>query len=182
MDVMQAIRERRSVRKFRSESVSDDLVNVVLEAGCWAPSWANSQCWKFVVVRDVRIRANISETLSPRNPAADAVKSAPVTIVVCGELGKAGYYKGEAQTDKGDWYMFDTALAIQNMTLAAHSLGLGTVIIGHFDASKAAGILGVPSNVRVVALLSLGYPAEQPVAPTRKGLSQIAFQDQYGLE
>ena len=179
MDLMQAIKGRRSVRKLKSEPVSDDLVNAALEAGRWAPSWANTQCWRFVVVRDARMRAKVAETIGPGNPATDATKNAPVIIVVCGELGRAGYKRGEPSTDKGDWYMFDTALATQNMMLAAHSLGLGTVPIGVFDAHKVAEILGVPPNIRVVLLLPLGYPAEEPTPPRRKEISEIAFLDKY---
>jgi len=185
MELMQVIKDRRSVRKYKPDPVSDDLVKAVLEAGRWAPSWANSQCWRFVVVRDAQIRAKIAETIDslnppkeavrPTNPAIDAIKNVSVIIVICGELGRAGYKKGEPRTDKGDSYMFDAALATQNMMLAAHSLGLGTVPIGVFDAPKVAEILHVPSNTSVVLLLPLGYPAEEPTAPRRKGLTEITF-------
>ncbi len=180
MDLMQAIKERRSVRKFKADPVSDELVTKVLEAGRWAPSWANTQCWRFIVVRDGQIKANLAETKGRGNPAAEAIKNAPVTIVICGEMGTSGYYKGEAPTNKGDWYMFDTALAAQNMMLTAHSLGLGTVAVGLFDAAKAATILGVPPNVQVVVLLPLGYPDEDPKAPRRKELSEISSSNKYG--
>ncbi len=180
MDLIQAIKERRSIRKFKTDPVSEDIVNSVLEAGRWAPSWANTQCSRFVVVRDAEIKASLAETLSKGNPAGDAIRNAPVTIAICGELNKSGYYKGGASTDKGDWYMFDTALAAQNIMLAAHALGLGTVPLGLFSASKAAQILGVPSNVAVVLLLPMGYPAEEPKAPTRHELSGITFRERYG--
>jgi nitroreductase len=179
MDVMQAIKNRRSVRKLKSEPVSNDLVEAVLEAGRWAPSWANTQCWKFVVVRDALVRGKVAETISPGNRGTDALKNAPVIIAICGELGRAGYKKGTLVTDKGDWYMFDTALAAQNMMLAAHSLGLGTVAIGLFDASKAADLLGLSPDARVVLLLPLGYPAEEPTAPPRKELTEIVSYDRY---
>ncbi len=180
MDLMQAIKERRSVRKLKPDPLSDELINAVLEAGRWAPSWANTQCWRFVVVQDAEIRAKLAEAKGSGNPAAEAVRNAPVTIVVCGELRTSGYYKGEAPTDKGDWYMFDTALAVQNMMLAAHALGLGTVPVGLFDARKVAEILGVPSDVSVVLLLPVGYPVEQPSAPRRKELAEITFRERYG--
>jgi nitroreductase len=173
MDLMHAIKNRRSVRKLKSEPVNNELINTVLEAGRWAPSWANTQCWKFVVVRDALMRGKVAETISPGNPATDAIKNAPVIIAICGELGKAGYKKGTPLTDKGDWYMFDTALAAQNMMLTIYSLGLGTVAIGAFDALKVAELLEVPPNVRVVLLLPLGYPAEEPTAPPRKELTEI---------
>ena len=76
--------------------------------------------------------------------------------------------------------MFDTALAIQNMVLMAHSLGLGTVHVGRFDAAKAAQILELPENVVVVEMIPLGYAAEQPEVKSRKELSEIVFYDKYG--
>ena len=180
MDLVQAIKERRSVRKFKSDPVSDELVTTVLEAGRWAPSWANTQCWRFIVVRDDQIKADLAETKGRGNPAAEAIKNAPVTIVICGELGTSGYYKGEAPTNKGDWYMFDTALAAQNMMLTAHSLGLGTVPVGLFNAAEVAAILELPPNVQVVILLPLGYPDEDPRAPRRKELSETTSSNKYG--
>ena len=179
MDIMQAVKNRRSVRKLKSEPVSNNLLNTVLEAGRWAPSWANTQCWKFVVVQDALVRGKVAETISPGNPGTDAIKNAPVIIAICGELERAGYKRGTPMTDKGDWYMFDTALAAQNMMLTAHSLGLGTVAIGYFDASKAANILGLPSNARVVLLLPLGYPIKEPTATPRKELTEIVAYDRY---
>lgn len=180
MDLLKIIKERRSIRKFKPNPVSDDLVNAILEAGRWAPSWANTQCWRFIVVRDADIKEKLAETKRRNNPAAEAIRNCPVTIVVCGQRGTSGYYKGEAPTDKGDWYMFDTALAAQNIMLAAHSLGLGSVPVGLFDAQKAAEILSVPPEVSVIVMLPIGYPDEAPQAPRRKELSEIAFCDTYG--
>jgi nitroreductase len=100
--------------------------------------------------------------------------------VLCAETGRAGIKKGEAVTDKGDWFMFDAALAVQNLTLMAHVLGLGTVNIGYLDAKKAEQILQMPANARVVELIPLGYPNEQPKGPGRKDLSEIVFREKYG--
>ena len=179
MDIRQAIMERRSVRKYTSELVSDEHLQQILEAGRWAPSWANSQCSKFVVVKDAAVKAAIVETFGPGNRNGSIVNSAPVVIVICGELGKAGYKDGEVRTDKGDWYMFDTALAAQNMMLTAHSLGLGTVAMGLFDHAKVAEILEMPSNVSVVLVLPLGHPEGEAKTPPRKELSEIVFQNKY---
>jgi nitroreductase len=209
MDVMEAITTRRSIRKYRPDPVGDKTVNTVLGAACQAPSWANTQCWRFVVVRDIDIKNNIADTLigvsgkagqslqvmpngepvaplkgvSQRpNKAASAIREAPVLIVACAEMGKSGYYTrdpGEAVTDKGDWYMFDVALAMQNLTLAAHSLGLGTVHVGAFDAKKVAEILNVPRGFAVVEMTPLGYPEEQPATRTRKELSEIVSHEKF---
>ena len=120
------------------------------------------------------------------NPAIMAMNTVPVIIAVCAEMGKAGAKHGPAGskveyvTDKGDWFMFDTALAVQNMVLAAHAQGLGTVIIGAFNAVQAGKALNLPKGYRVVALFPLGVPDQEGKAPPRKELSEIAFKDKFG--
>jgi len=180
MEVLDVIRTRRSIRKYKTISVDEKTIEQILEAGRWAPSWANTQCWRFIVVRDDNIKAELASTLTPGNPAADCIENAPVTIVACAELERAGYSRGEPLTDKGDWFMFDVALAMQNLVLAAHSLGLGTVYVGAFDAKKAASILEVPSGFCVVAVTPLGYPDQKGRAPSRKELSEIVFHNKFG--
>jgi nitroreductase len=180
MDVMQAIKGRRSIRKYKPTPVSDKAVETVLEAAGWAPSWKNSQCWRFVVVRDPQVKAKLAATLKPEtNRASMGIREAPVVIVACAELGKSGYHKGEQGTDKGDWFMFDTALAMQNLALAAYAMGLGTVHVGLFDAKEVAKILDVPDGVVVVEMTPLGYPDEEPVAPRRKDLAEIVIKEKY---
>ncbi len=186
MDVMQAIKGRRSVRKYKPDPVGDEALNTVFEAARWAPSWTNTQCWRFVVVRDPETKTRLAAALTDiapgvENPSAGAIRSAPVVIVACAQLGKSGYYRGEAATDKGDWFMFDVALAMQNLTLAAHSIGLGTVHVGLFDDKAMAEAIGVPEGIAVVELTPLGYPDETPNAPPRKDLADITFQDRYGV-
>jgi len=179
MDLMQAIKERRSVRKFKPDPVGDELLRTILEAGRWAPSWANTQCWRFIVIRDSAIKASLAQTRGKGNPAGEAIRNAPITIAICGVLRESGFYKGEAPTEKGDWYMFDTALAAQNMMLTAYSLGLGTVAVGLFDAQKVSQILDMPENISVVLLMPLGYPDEEPKNPGRKELPQLLSYDKY---
>ena len=181
MDVMQAITERRSVRKYKTDPVPEEYLRTVFEAARWAPSWANTQCWRFVLVTRPETKEEIAQALRSGNPATDAVRTAPAVVVVCAELGKAGYYKeSEPATDKGDWFMYDVALAMQNLTLAAHSLGLGTVHVGLFDAQKVAEVIGVAPGIAVVALTPLGFPDHQPAAPRRRELSDILFHERYG--
>ena len=186
MEVFEAIKTRRSIRHYKPAPVTEEQINLILEAARWAPSWRNSQCWRFIVVRDAEVKRKLSETLlyyrPGENPSTSAVRNAPVVIVACGELKKSGYYEKipNPLTDKGDWYMFDVALATQNMMLAAHSLGLATVPAGLFDAPKAAQILGVPANIAVVMLLPLGYPDEEPEIHQRKELSGLVFYETYG--
>jgi nitroreductase len=97
-------------------------------------------------------------------------------------MGKSGCHQGKPTTDKGDWYMFDVALAMQNLVLTAHSLGLGTVHVGLFDATKAADILEVPEGFCVVTMTPLGYPEAVSKTTARKELDEIVFHDKYGRQ
>lgn len=193
MEVLEAIKTRRSIRKYKTTPVDDKTLELILEAARWAPSWANTQCWRFIVVRDDNTKSELADTLSAvdqstagtTNPATDAIRNAPVVIVACAELGKSGYRKdtGEPATDKGDyWYMFDVALAMQNLTLAAHSLRLGTVHVGAFDAKRAASVLGVPEGFCVVEMTPLGYAESEPRVRPRKELSEIVSYNKYSPE
>ncbi len=180
MEVFEAIKTRRSIRHYKSEAIAEEKLNAVLEAARWAPSWANTQCWRFIVVRNNDTKARLADALTPWNPAHEAIKEAPIVIVVCAEQGKSGFYKDAPVTDKGDWCMFDVALATQNLALVAHSLGLGTVHVGAFDAQKVAQILNVPQGVAVVEVLPLGHPAKEAKTPKRKELSELVFRENYG--
>lgn len=184
LEVLEAIRTRRSIRKYKTDPIDDKTLETVLEAARWAPSWANTQCWRFIVVRDGDIKSRLANTLRGRenapNPATDAIGNAPLVIVACAELGKSGSYDGVPATDKGDWFMFDVALAMQNLALAAHSLGLATVHVGHFDAKEVAIILEVPEGYCVVEMTPLGYPDQVRNPRPRKELAEIVFYDKYG--
>jgi nitroreductase len=180
MEVMEAIKTRRSVRQYRSTPVSEKDLQAVMEAACWAPSWANTQCWRFVVVLDPEKKSQIAGTMGSGNRGAGAIMEAPVLIIACAELGKSGYFGGKSVTDKGDWYMFDVALAMQNLVLAAQSLGLGTVHIGYFDASKAAELIQLPEGFVVVEMTPLGYPNEDPEVKSRREIHESIFYEVYG--
>ena len=180
MELLEVIRSRRSIRRYRTDPVDDQTLELVLEAARWAPSWANTQCWRFIVVRDSKIKVELVGVVGGTNPALEAIRNAPVVIVACAELGKAGCYHGEPTTDKGDWYMFDVALAMEHLVLAAHSLGLGTVHVGSFDAKRVACILEVPEGFCVVSMTPLGYPDREPRPVPRKELSELVSYEKYG--
>ncbi|MBC7129701.1 nitroreductase family protein [Candidatus Bathyarchaeota archaeon] len=180
MEVLEAIKTRRSIRKFKPDPVENDKLNLVLEAARWAPSWANTQCWEFIIVKNQEAKEKLAETLTEWNPGKEAVKTAPAIIVACAKRGVSGFWKGKPVTDKGDFFMFDAALALQNLSLAAHSLGLGTLHVGAFNAEKAAEILEVPKDISVVELMPLGYPLAVPEAPKRKELKEFVYFERYG--
>jgi nitroreductase len=182
MKILEMVRTRRSIRHYESKPVEEDKINTVLEAARWAPSWSNTQCWRFIVVKDEAVKSRLAETLTQWNPArsASSVTQAPVVIVACAELGKSGFKDGVLSTDRDDWYVFDVALAVQNLVLVAHSLGLGTLHIGAFDAGEAARILKVPPGVVVIEMIPLGYAERVGKTPPRKELSEIVFHESYG--
>ena len=190
MDVFEAIKTRRSIRRYKHDPIDDKTLQTVLEAAHWAPSWGNNQCWRFVIVHDARIRSQIADTLVKikiddewvENAASDSIKEAPVLIVICAVKSEAGCGPdGAAVTDKGNyWFMFDVALAMQNLTLAAHASGLGTVIIGAFDSVRVENILGIPDGCTVVAMTPLGFPDIKGQVSPRKRLSDVIYTDTYG--
>lgn len=180
MDTMECIKSRRSIRRFTEQEISDEVLRKLLEAIRWAPSWANTQCWEIIVVKDQDIKEKLAAEVLPNNPATKGIIEAPVLIVACGKKGKAGFKKGEAQTDKGDWYMFDLGIACQNLCLAAHSLGLGTVHVGSLNHKGINKVLGLPEDVESVELIPVGYPAKEGSAPPRKELNEFIFIDRYG--
>jgi nitroreductase len=180
MNIMEVIKGRRSVREYKPDQIPTEKLHTVLEAVRWSPSWANTQCWEVVVVKDAEIKRLLAETLSATNPARKGIMQAPVTLVLVGIKGRAGFKKGEAATDKGDWYMFDCGIAMQNLCLAAHAEGLGTVIVGLFDAAKAAESLQVPPDRAVVAMTPLGFPATAPSPPKRKEIETFVLYERYG--
>jgi nitroreductase len=186
MDALEAIKNRRSIRKYKNDPVDDKTLAIVLEAARQAPSWSNTQCWRFVVIRDGVTRAALAETVVAvptlgANPATNAIRTAPVVIVACAQKEISGYFNGKTATDKGEyWFMFDVALAMENLVLAAAALGLGTVHVGLFDNRKVAEIVGLPDNVCVVEMSPLGYPEFQPNPRPRKEMAEIVFYEKFG--
>jgi nitroreductase len=182
MDVFEAIKTRRSIRAYKSKAVDQNSLNKILEAGRLAPSWANTQSWRFVVVQDAGIKAQLADAAAaPDIRNNKVIKQAPVVVAACAELNKAGFRDGKPVTDKeGSWYMFDAGIAMQNMVLEAMELGIGTLYIGAFDAGKAGAFLSVPEGYACVALLPLGFPDEAPEARARKDISEIVFKNKFG--
>jgi len=185
MDLFDAIRNRRSIRRYTDKPVENDKLAAVLEAVRQAPSWANMQCWRMVVVRDKTVKEKISDLsyvesyFAPKgykaNPSKKALAEAPVIIVLCAEPQQSGAIWGQ------NYYLVDAGIASQNLMLAAYGQGLGTVFVGVYDEVKVKGILNIPQNVRVIGLFPLGYPAtEQKDGPPRKPMQEICFEGQWG--
>ncbi len=173
MDIYNAIHGRRSIRKYKPEPPDDETVERLLDAARWAPSWANTQCVRYVIVRDKATKEKLAAALSTGNPAAKAVLCAPLVVVFAAKLGLAGCKNGRPVDDKA-WYMFDTGLAMQNFCLAAHAEGLGTVVCGAFDYEAAALATGTPEGFQVVVFTPLGFPDGGAKTPPRKEIGELA--------
>ncbi|BCS55864.1 nitroreductase family protein [Geobacter sp. SVR] len=183
METLEAIRTRHSVRSFSERLVEPEKLRAVLEAARCAPSWANLQCCRFVVVRDPAVKRRISELSSvdtffaakgyKTNPSQMALAEAPVVIVICALPNLSGDMRHQ------QFYMTDAGLAAQNLMLAAHDLGLGSVFVSIFEDQPLAEMLGIPAYVSIVGLLPLGYPQEEPAAPPRKPLDELVFNERW---
>jgi len=168
MDIFELIKARRSIRKFDPDKpVDDKTVKKILEAGIWAPSSGNTQCWRFHVVRD----ENLKKRLAVDAGHQPFINDAPVVIVVCADLDHLERSYGER--GRYTYALQDTAAAIQNMMLAITALGLGCCWVGAFKEEEAAKILGLPKSLRPVAMLPIGVPAEKPKTPPRREISEV---------
>lgn len=167
------ILERRSIREFSDEYISNDTLLDLLEAAQYAPSWANSQTPYFIVIRDKNIIKTLVETCYPNNRGAKASLSSNLVIVSSYEKGKAGYYKGSDFNVVGTWSMFDLGSACQNIALRAHELGLGSVLIGAYDYENAKNIIKLEEKYEIGPILAIGKRTELPQTPKRKHISEI---------
>ncbi|MGE5892530.1 MAG: nitroreductase family protein [bacterium] len=184
MELFDAIRTRRSTRRFSDKPVEEEKLRAVLEAVRMAPSWANMQCWRFIVVKEKATKAKISELsyvesfFSPRgykvNPAKKGLAEAPVVIVACADPSQSGVLWDQ------HYYLTDIGIASQTLMLAAHGLGLATVFVGVFEESQLRELLGVPRDIRIVGLFPVGYPLEEKKeGPSRKPLGEIVFSEKW---
>ena len=171
MDVMEAIKKRRSIRGYKDSEVEEEKLNLVLEAGRLAPSANNRQEWKFIVVKDKNTREKLS--LAAHNQKF--VGEAPVVIAACA-VTETDHIMACGQLS----YPIDLAIAVDHMTLKAVEEGLGTCWIGAFDEEEAKKILGIPDTIRVVALLPLGYPVSIPSPTPRKSKEEIILFEKWG--
>ena len=169
MDVFDAIRSRRSIRKYKDKQVPWDNMVTILQAGKYAPSAGNLQNWKFIVIQTDPKRKSIAKACLGQ----DWMEQAPVYIVVVAEPLKAERYYG---TRGSRLYTIQgCAAAIENMLLTAHSLGLGTCWVGAFDEDEIWRILGLPEDVTVQGVITIGYADETPEVPPKYRVEHIMF-------
>lgn len=175
MTAKECIRERRSIRKFKPEPVSHDLLAEIIETASYSPSWKHTQIVRYIAVEgELKDRiASEATSMFPNN--GSIIKNAPMLIAVTVIKNRCGYERdGSFTTPRKDtWQMFDAGIASQTFCLAAHEKGIGSVILGIFDQQKIEELLEIPEERELVALIPVGYPDEAPAAPKRKPVADL---------
>jgi len=167
MDTIQAINERRSVRKYRPEAIAAAHLRQILEAARLAPSAGNRQPCHFIVVRDQEQKLRLAEACGGQMWMADAA-----CILVGVGLPEVS----------SKWYRVDVAIAMENLVLAARTLGYGTCWIGAFDPERVKAVCAIPAKAEVVACTPLGVPQAWPGARERKGWNEAFSAERWGQE
>ncbi|MCG8531627.1 MAG: nitroreductase family protein [Desulfovibrionales bacterium] len=179
-DVITAIQERRTIRKYTDEPISEETRRTLFEAIESTQSWNNTQCWEIVDVQDPELRKQIQATLPTQNPAYKAVVDAPMLLAVCAKRGLSGNIADDNPVTKhGDWYMYDLGIATQNLCLAAHSLGLGTVVVGWYNIDDAEKVIKTPVGTELVSLIPVGYRNQKGVRPKHKPVEEFVHVDTF---
>lgn len=175
MSAKECILTRRSIRKFKETPVSHEILDEIIETASYAPSWKHTQITRYIAVEGELKDLVARSCTEAYPPNGDIIAAAPMLIAVTIIKNRSGFERdGSYSTRRGEgWQMFDAGVASQTFCLAAHDKGLGSVIMGIFDDEKAASLLNVPEDREVIALIPIGYPAEEPVAPRRKPVTDL---------
>jgi nitroreductase len=173
LDVFEAIKKRRSVRAYTSEKVSDEDVERLIEAARWAPSAGNIQPWEFIIVTNAETKRRLSDAALHQT----FIEKAPVVIVVCADVVRSSWGYGSRGTNL--YCLQDTAAATENVLLAAQALGLATCWVGAFHEDEVAKAVNTPRNVRPVAIVPVGRPAEKPSARPKRSMREIVHYETF---
>ena len=205
MDVSEAIKKRRSIRKFKPDPIPEEKIRLLLESARLAPSGTNTQPWRFIIVKDNGTKKKLQEAAHNQRH----VKSAPVIIVCCAdlkafkefservdELIESGalpertrevfipYLSKGMDTVTKDALIVaaaaNVAIAVEHIVLQAVEIGLGTCWVRWYEDNKVKEILGIPEHVEVMALLPVGVPDEDPSQRPRQKLDKIVYSERYG--
>lgn len=177
MQIEECIKSRRSVRKYSEEEINNEVLSEIVDFARFSPSWKNTQVVRYHVVKNPDIKEKIAQNcvLGFEFNAKTIVRCKALVIVsVVTKL--SGYEKdGSYSTSQEDrWEMFDAGIANQTFCLAAHSKGVGSVILGVFDENKIRQYVSLPENERVTNLIALGYPLEPAKSgPPRKEVVEL---------
>lgn len=162
--MLELIKKRRSIRRYTDQPLTDEQIRALLEAAMAAPSADNLQPWEFVVVRDPALRQRLAQT----HPWSQMCGQAAAVVVVCGH-----------ETRSVHW-VEDTSAATENLLLAAAGLGLGAVWVGVYpntgNEEHVRQALGIPSSLRVLCLVPVGYPAEPKPPRTQYDQRKVHYE------
>jgi nitroreductase len=174
MEVLDAMKSRRSCRSFKTSKISRNVLYKVLDAARWAPSAGNLQSWEFIIV----------ETEAEKNQLASAalgqdfLATAPVVVVVCADTERSAVKYGSR--GRYIYSLADACCATENILLAATSLGLGTCWVGSFEPGRVRDVLGIPEGVVPIAIIPIGYPADEGTPSSRTSIGNIVHFEKYG--
>ncbi|MBI4438437.1 nitroreductase family protein [Candidatus Woesearchaeota archaeon] len=175
LDVLEAIRLRRSIRRYSDLPVEWDKIGTVVDAGRVAPSAGNIQSWRFIVVESHPKRKALAEACLRQY----WMEEAPVHILIVMLLKKVREFYGK----RADFYAVqESAMAAQNMLLAAQVVGLGSCFVSAFDDEKVSEIFSLPADVRPMGIVTLGYPNESPEEPLKYRIENVTFIDRWGQQ
>ena len=174
MEFYEVIKKRKSIRKYKSDPIPEDVLNRILDAGRLAPSAKNYQPWHFVVIRDPEMKKKVAEACRNQPFMAEA------DVIICGcALEKIAW--GRMGNYMASW-PHDLTISLDHMILAAANEGLGTCWIGAFDEKMVKDVLSIPDDVRVVALTPVGYPAEEARERGRLELEDIVSYEKFATK
>lgn len=180
MTAKECIKGRRSIRRFKNQPIDHALLSEIIETASYAPSWKHTQITRYIAVSG-ELKDKIAAQCTSAYPKnGEIIAQAPMLIVVTYIKGRSGFERdGSYSTAKeGSWQMFDAGVASQTFCLAAYEQGIGSVIMGIFDEAEAASLLELPEEREIVALIPIGYPDEEPIAPRRKPVEDLlAFKE-----
>ncbi len=171
MKVLDVIQKRRSVRKYKEDPIPEKDLMSVLEAARLAPSGKNFQPWKFIIIKDKALKEKLAQASAGQFFMAEA----PIIIVGCGFPDNCYAHMGRYMKS----WSVDVTIALEHLILQAQEEGLGTCWIGSFEEEEVKAILNIPENVKVLALIPLGYPDEIPRFRKRKSLDEIISYDRF---
>lgn len=160
MNLMEVIRQRRSIRVFKRDPIPLGHIESIKESLIWAPSAGNLQSRVFFFVSSGEVKSMLARAAYHQ----DFIKEAPLAVVCCANKSITRHYGARGENL---YAIQDVAASVQNMLLLAHSLGLGTVWVGAFDEEEVSRILELPPHLRPVAIVPVGYAGESPLPPER---------------
>ncbi|HEY3374421.1 MAG TPA: nitroreductase [Candidatus Aquicultor sp.] len=164
MEVLDVIRTRRSVRRYTGETVSDADIDVILEAGRWAPSGLNNQPWRFAVIRKEETKDKLAQATKYSSLMIDAA------VIIAVFLDNSTAYDRTKDVQS-------IGACMQNMLLAAASLGLGACWVGQILAGRhlVEAAVGASDNLELMAVITLGHPEPSNLAGRREELDRLVF-------